>query len=53
MLSKQLDQIQPNLLSDLLKQVGRARAHLYLAPPGGPGKCVDLRWHAIDCLILV
>ena len=33
---KPLDRIQPNLVSGLLTQVGRARACLFLAPPQGP-----------------
>ena len=32
---KQLDRIQPNLVSGLLTQVGHARACLFLAPPPG------------------
>ena len=32
---KPLDRIQPNLMSGLLTQVGRARALLFLAPPPG------------------
>ena len=32
---KPLDRIQPNLVSGLLTQVGRARARLFLAPPPG------------------
>ena len=39
-------------LSDLLAQVGRARAHLLLVPPQ-EGECGDLRWHSIDLATLV
>ena len=36
---KPLDGIQPNLVSGLLTQVGRARARLFLGPaPRGPGE---------------
>ena len=36
---KPLDRIQPNLVSGLLTQVGRARARLFLAlPPGALGR---------------
>ena len=34
---KPLDRIQPNLVSGLLTQVGRARACLFLAPTPGEG----------------
>ena len=53
---KPMDLIQPNMLDDLPKQVGRAKSHLYCPgdPAGGENDLGgDSPWHAIDCTIML